>query len=808
MTMGVNRCGRAGGWLAALMVSTALGGMALPGAVLAQQAQAGAVQDRQRAFDIPAQSLVDALPVFGRQAGLQVSAHGEVVQGAHTNGVSGTMTINQALGQLLAGTSISWRLSGSTVILEKIAADGAMRLDPVTVEGRVAAGTIPSAVSEGTASYAARAVTIGKTEQTLREIPQSVSVVTRQRMDDQNLTTVPDALRNAPGVATYGYEGDTAYARGFRMSEQQNGIQRQDRADDVSYDLAIFDRLEVLRGPSGLLSGAGEPGGTINYVRKRPLDHVAASGSVSGGSWDNYRGVADVTGPFNESGTLRGRVVGAYKDGNAFYDVGEEKRQTVYGVLEFDVTPKTTIGLTGIHSQKDLVNFWGLPTYADGSLPGRSSFVGVDKNSKILLDEVGADLKHRFDNDWEAKVSAFRQSQDYNGYGGFGLSTINPLTGLGGVGVGYVETNHVFDGVDTSLSGPVHLFGLKHTLTVGYNWAGYDYLGGSRYDYATYGSINPLTFHDFNLSTDIATKTRTITEQSGVYSVARIKLAEPFTVILGGRLSDYSSKSRKQGVGATGWTKSNAEADGEFTPYGGAVLDVTRQISLYASYADIFVPQTEVDAGGSVLDPRVGWQAETGIKGSFYDGQLTASLAAFRIRDENRATKDPVNVGCDAWGDCWRAAGVLQTQGFEAEIGGSPVLGLDLTAAYTYVDAKYLDDPTNTGSRYGTDVTPKHMLKLWGHYRFDEDTFNGDLAGWSVGAGVVGQSATYTTVVHQDAYAVASAKIGYDINSALSASLNIENLFDEKYLRAVGYTGYYNMYGNPRNATLTLTAKW
>jgi TonB-dependent siderophore receptor len=792
-----------------LLVSTACAVLAAP---LAAGASESSVQLAQAdpvpavRFSIPAQSLDTALTAFADQAGLKLLFSAPEAKGLSTPGLSATLTPAEALNRLLAGSGFVWRFTDSkTVTLEKVAGDGAMTLDPVTVEGSATAGTSPSAVSEGTGSYAARAVTIGKTEQTLREIPQSVSVVTRQRMDDQHLTTVPEALRSATGVSTYGYEGDVAYARGFQMSEQQNGIQRQGRADDVSYDLAIFDRLEVLRGPSGLLSGSGEPGGTVNYVRKRPLDHFAVSGSVSGGSWDNYRGEADVTGPFNESGTLRGRIVGAYKDGDTFYDVGGQKRQTVYGVMEFDATPKTTIGLTAIHAQKDQVNFWGLPTYADGSLPGRSSFVGMDAESKILLDEVGADVKHRFDNDWEAKLSAFRQSQDYGGYGAYGRSTINTTTGLASVAAGYIETNHVFDGVDASLSGPIHLFGLQHTLTVGYNWSGYDYLGGSNYDTTSYTSVNPLTFHDFNLSKNIATKSRTITEQSGVYSVARVKLADPVTVIMGGRLTDYSSKSRREGAAPTSWTKSKAEADGEFTPFGGAVVDVTKQISVYASYADIFVPQSEMDANDNVLDPRIGWQVETGVKGSFYDGQLTASLAAFRIRDQNRATE--AGTGCST-GTCWRAAGELQTQGFEAEIGGSPLPGLDLTAAYTYVDATYLDDPSLTGGRYGANVTPKHLLKLWGHYRFGEELFAGDLAGWSVGAGVVAQSATYTSTIHQDAYAIASAKIGYDINSFLSAHLNIENLFDEKYLRSVGSTGFYNMYGAPRNATLTLTAKW
>jgi TonB-dependent siderophore receptor len=801
-----------GNWTRVLMIGTALSGMAVLRPAVAADLRAASEQVAQgaeaRRFDIAPQPLADALPLFGRQAGLQVTAESSLVAALSSPGVKGGMSVAEALSRLLAGTGLTWRFNGPrTVVLEKAAADGAMTLDPVTVEGSAIAGASPSAVSEGTGSYAARAVTIGKTEQTLREIPQSVSVMTRQQMDDQGMTTLAGALRNAPGVTTSGYEATVARTRGFDMGRQQDGIQRQDTLDTDTYDLAVYDRLEFLRGPSGLLSGSGEPGGAVNMVRKRPLDRFAASGLASAGSWDTYRGVADLAGPLIESGKVRGRIVAAYTDGDTFYDVGRQEKKTAYGALEVDAAPDTTIGLTAIHVDRDYIDSWGLPLYSDGTLPGRSAFVGWDKSTEVRSDEVAVDLKHRFDNDMVFKMSAFRQDYFRSRSSAYSNGTVNAATGLAAMRVWYDETDTIRQGTDTSLFVPVDAFGSRHSLTVGHTWAHQDNLSGSVI--TSLAGINPYTTYNFNVSTDIATKTQSRVQQAGYYGVARLKPAEPVTVILGGRMTDYASKSRvEKGAAATDvWTRNAARADNEFTPYAGVVLDATRQLSVYASYADIFVPQGVYDHTGNVLDPRVGWQVESGIKGSFLDDRLNASLAAFRIRDQNRATATPDAVcGPSGTAICYLAAGTIESQGFEAEVGGSPLPGLDLTAAYTFTDIK----DKNSGARYDQAETPKHLLKLWGHYRFGEGALGGGLAGWSVGAGVLAQSYTYSTyaAVDQDAYWIASAKAGYAINEHFGLDLAADNLFDRTYLRELGRVGWANMYGDPRTITVTLTARW
>ena len=274
--------------------------MAMPMGATAQAQTAG-----QRSFQIAAQPLTEAIMQFGRQSGMQVSADTTLVSGKTSAAVSGNHAPAEALSMLLAGTGLTFRFtSRTTAVLEAAprASSDAVQLGPVKVEGAQGAGVFASSdpgQTERSGSYAPARITLGKSAQSLREIPQSVSVITRDRMNDQNLTTVTEALDQITGVRSFGYERQEQFLiRGYAANAQYNGVPQQEGSDKASSntdDLAFFDRIEVLRGPSGLLTGSGEPGGTINYVRKRPTSELAISGLASVGSWDRYRGELDGT---------------------------------------------------------------------------------------------------------------------------------------------------------------------------------------------------------------------------------------------------------------------------------------------------------------------------------------------------------------------------------------------------------------------------------------------------------------------------------------------------------------------------------
>jgi len=795
------------GALKALTISIALAFGAAPVQVSAQETP---VQ-----ISIPAQSLSNSLIQLGEQASLQIFYLPETVSGLNAPAVAGSLTPDQALRRLLVGTGIEVKRNGNTVSLSKPASGGTTQLAPIMVQGAL------DATTEDTGSYAAEAVTIGKGVQTLREIPQSVSVVTNKQLKDQNITSVAEALNQVPGVTSVNWDNmETFSARGFGMTTQQSGVPLQigDAGYSYSSDIALYDRIEVIKGPSGLLTGTGEPGGSVNLVRKMPRDTFNIAGSLSAGSWNHRRAELDVTGPMNKLGTLRGRAVLAYQTEDKFTGAKDNKDKFLYGVLEYDLTPHTTLSLGASYLERDYTASYGLPLYSDGTGLPRDTYVGFDWPSSHIDKDIYLDLKHDFSNDWQFKTAYNYKESDFNTYIAQAQSAVNPVTGLGNLSAGRTVGGADSHSLDINVSGPIRLFGREHTLVFGYNRSeqkthrfrkpnssvqlqGWDILND--HDFSQYDSL-------FGVDRDSGNEN--LYRQSGVYTSARIKLRDPLTLVVGGRWSDYETKSRNFGTNATPWVTGANKASGEFTPYGGLVWDVNKQVTLYASYADTFVPNSQEDYTGKILEPRVGWQAEVGAKGQFFDGKLNASIAAFRIRDTNRPMVDPNNVGCGPTGtaNCFIASGLIQSQGWEIEVSGSPAPGWDIVGGYTYTQAKNLENvnPDVVGTRYAAGTTPKHLFKLWTQYRFDRRFMNGAMNGWNIGAGVQVFSDTYTTAVHQGGYAVASLKLGYQINPNWDAALTINNMFDRKYYRILGYQAFNNFYGDPRSAMLTVRAKF
>jgi iron complex outermembrane receptor protein/outer membrane receptor for ferric coprogen and ferric-rhodotorulic acid len=290
--------------------------------------------------------------------------------------------------------------------------------------------------------------------------------------------------------------------------------------------------------------------------------------------------------------------------------------------------------------------------------------------------------------------------------------------------------------------------------------------------------------------------------QKGIYAQLRSGLTEDLTLVSGGRFSWFESRYTTQA--ATWDDVSTAKASAEFTPMVGLVYALTPQWSAYASYADIFEPQTATTLDGSILKPIVGANYEVGVKGELMDGKLNTSFALYRIDQKNRAVQDyeagPVCNG----GYCSRAAGKVRSQGFEAEMSGELMRGLQVAAGYTFNSNKYLSDPDREGQTF-SEETPRHLLRLWSEYRLP-----GQLNRLSVGAGVNWQSALTNSIskVRRPSYSVWNARVAYDVTSNWTAALNVNNLFDKVYYEYPGYVENRNNYGAPRSALLTLRGRF
>lgn len=521
---------------------------------------------------------------------------------------------------------------------------------------------------------------------------------------------------------------------------------------------------------------------------------------MSVGSLNNYRETANLTGALNEAGTLRGRVIAINQNRKFFYDKAEENRSQLYGIIEADLSRDTLLTVSASYSRSDSVPFYGLPPNG-GGFP-RSTYLGADWNETRIPKqfETVADIVHTLGNGWKLKGALVYQSSELEAQMGL-ANIISKSTNLASF-YGYkTQQERETIGTEVSASGPFQLWGRTHQATFGATWSRLQSdIGDASTTWSGQNLVNPnISLSAFG-SVDTR-RTETVTDKSSIYGVTRLKLTDPLTLILGGRFSNYDQKTRGTGTAnGSDWVASKARASYEFTPYGGLVWDFHPNLSWYTSYAEIFAPQTQLDRNGATLDPRTGWQVETGLKGEFFEGRLNTALSIFRIRDSNRAMIDYSTTGMCNGGYCSVAGGLQQTQGWEAEVNGRITENWDVGASYVRNDFEVLQAATLVGSNF-SPRTPKQMLRIWNTYRFAG-------TGWNIGGGVTAQSAltdkTVNPILHNPGFAVYSAQVGYRINDKWNLALNVNNLFDRYYTAYMGYAANRWNYGEPRSATLTL----
>ncbi|MBX8469536.1 TonB-dependent siderophore receptor [Pseudomonas sp. RIT778] len=661
--------------------------------------------------------------------------------------------------------------------------------------------------TEGSDSYTTGTMaTATKLPLTLRETPQAVTVITRQRMDDQAMTSINDVVNATPGLFldySNGPGRQSYKARGFDIDNlMYDGIPSGYNGVNVGSqpNLAMFDRVEVVRGATGLVTGAGNPSAAINLVRKRPLAEQRVTLTGAAGTWDNYRGELDASSPLNDSGTLRGRVVTSYHDANSFIDDVDEQHNLFYAVTEADLSDDTTLTL-GFSHQKDRTNyFWGSSMIGlDGhhlDLP-RSYNPGTsweDKDQEI--NTVFAEIRQQLANDWKLQVNANYSEQNALFSGSYQSRWVNNTLART-VYQSKADENQA--GLDAFFSGPFEAFGRSHELVVGASKRIYDL---TTHNYSPYDTNWPINAGkpDF-VHTDNG---REVTTQDGVYLTTRLSLADPLKLILGGRLDWYDYDNR--------------DGDGDYkvtrnvTRYAGLIYELDDHHSVYASYSDIFTPQSNKGTSGNPVKPIVGKNYEVGIKGEYLGGALNASLAVFRVDQENRAVQ--VFVPNCPQSSCYEASGEIRSQGIDFELQGALTDNWQIGGGYTYARTHTIKDaenPQNVNKQFDTD-TPEHLFKLTTGYNFQ-----GPLEKLRVGGNISWQSRMYNDIelldggnyrLKQGAYAVTDLMAGYRVNDNLDLQLNANNIFDRKYYSTIANSVSYggDSYGTPRN--MMLTAKY
>ena len=809
----------------------ALLGWALAGTPAAQAADAPAPRHSAQAYQIASGPLGRALAEVASAAGIALSFDPALTRGRQSPALSGSYTPREALQRLLSGSGLGLvqRPDGSyslqTLAAEPAAAvsvAGEQMLAPVVVTAQAER----SATTEGTGSYTTRSMrTATPLALSPRETPQAVSVITRQQIEDQGLESLSDAVRAAPGltVSKWGGERYRFSSRGFQINNLMvDGLPMEYEEAALSTGaLSMYDRMEVMRGAAGLVEGAGTPGGSINLVRKRPGREFQGSFTASAGSWNNYTGSLDLSGPLNEAGTLRGRTVLSRQDKGSFIDDYKNRRTLFYGIVEADLAPSTTLRVGASYSDENNpgADWNGLGTWPDGSfLPiSRSTRMSPswsfwDKKSRTLF----ADLEHRLDNGWRARLAAAAVDSEMHMLGTYLRSAAigadgQPVFALGGGGYDYERTQRSFN---AQLSGPFSAWGRSHDLALGVShrrsrWS--DVGGSATVDgNFTIGSFNPLNWNAASLPVPTIGefglwRRKADMQQSSAYGMTRLALGEATKLVLGTRL-DWYERNQVQYDGDRAYGITQQKATRNFTPYAGLVHELNRTHSVYGSWTRIFNPQSYNTPGGGTLPPEVGSNLELGVKGEYLDGRLNASAALFQIDLENLPDALPASVCGVGVASCYQSAGKVRSRGVEFELSGEPVRGWQMSASYTYASAKRVAAASgyapigsySVGTRYATNM-PRHLFKLATSYRLP-----GELRRWRVGGSVHVQSSIYSPWnVRQGSYVVAGLQAGYAVNRQLDLSLNLNNLFDRSYYSTIGAQTGSNFFGDPRNLMLT-----
>jgi outer membrane receptor for ferric coprogen and ferric-rhodotorulic acid len=638
------------------------------------------------------------------------------------------------------------------------------------------------------------------------ETPQSISTITRQQLDDFELNTADAALALATGVNVEVLETDRTYytARGFDITNflvDGLGLPFTNGGAEGEMDTAIYERIEVLRGANGLMSSSGNPSATINFVRKRPTTDFQANLGLGGGSWSNYRVDADVSGPLNHAGSVRGRAAAVWQDGDSYLDRYSKKKTVLYGIVEADLSPSTLLS-AGVSYQKNepTGSMWGaLPLYySDGSSTNydSSTSTAADWSYWNTTDKRAfLELEQALGGDWKLKASL--NYRDFESAGDlfyvYGAPVKGSDTGL------YAYPSHYTSQeqqkyANLQANGSFTVAGRRHEAVIGLRWDQTEVDQLSLYGEGIGTDIGSLESWTGNYAKPAFTAGTGVAEfditRKTAYASVRWDLTERLKLITGLNYTQAESTGQTYGV-------IHDYDTSDTSPFVGAVYNFDPNYALYASYAEIFNPQFYVDVNNQVLDPITGSNAELGIKGQWLEGRLNGSLAIFRVKQDNVAAN--ATYSTTTLGYYYTPVDATST-GFEADISGQLGEYAQISAGYTQLSLK--DEAGDNTLSY----VPRRTFKLAGTYRIPQ---------WQqlkVGANMRWQSqvqrtrSSATGITRQGSYAVFGLMAGYDFSPQLSATLNLNNVADRKYISSLYWD--QGLYGAERNWWLSLNYRF
>jgi iron complex outermembrane receptor protein len=613
--------------------------------------------------------------------------------------------------------------------------------------------------------------TATRTDTPIRDIPQSIQVIPRQVLEDQNTQRIQDALQNVSGVSKQGNYGGTD-AGGFNLRGfTQEVTFRNGLRDNTFYsitDVANIDRIEVLKGPASVLFGQAEPGGIINIITKQPLSEPYYSVNFSAGNFDFYRPTIDLSGPLNEDKSLLYRLNLAYQNSDSFRDFNSTERILIAPTLKWEISDRTILNLDFEYLHNEFTFDRGIPSIGDrpADIP-IERFLGYPS-----LDDYGGThyragyrLEHQFSDNLSLRnaffVSSFKEagpSVDNNG------SLIDdrflPKAFYDGEGIreNYTLQTELVGKFSTGKISHQLLFGVDLNRITAYN----NYPGvalpdidifNPNYNVTLPSELDPFLFISRVISL-------------GIYLQDQVTLADNLKLLVGGRL-DFSEQEDIFPLDGD----TSEQSDDAFSPRIGIVYQPIGPLSLYASYSSSFLPTIGLSATNTPFEPQRGNQYEIGVKADITEN-LFATFAAFHLTKSNILTTDPNDPNFSI------QVGEQRSQGIEFDLTGEILPGWNYIAAYAYTDAEVSEDNAiAVGNRLAN--VPENAASLWTTYRIQDGNWQG--LGFGLGLYYVGdRNADLENTAILPNYFRTDAAIFYE-TERWKAGLNFTNLFDETY---------------------------
>ena len=631
-------------------------------------------------------------------------------------------------------------------------------------------------ISDSTAYTTRGAQVAGKTPRALREIPQSVTVFTEQRLRDQAQADVTRVLEWVPGVFNgLASETETSrlYSRGFRLDNLSiDGSLAGTSFWQIPADFSAYDQVEVLRGPNGLFAGggsSGSPAGHINLTRKRPQDTPHVLGEAALGSWQQHRASVDVNRRLLADGSLGVRLIASQANRKYFFRTARRRNTTLYGVAEWQ--PLATLTLTaGADLERRRAIPWttGLPMRGDGTFPGYSRRLStVSPWARWDADTLGffTEAAWQFRDGWKLKAAWNWRREERDWDFGFLSGYVDPIPGSSQMALYQNAQRRLGTSnsrtMDVTLTGSFDWLGRRHDLIAGADWRWEKSRQLTPVEYA-YGSRPTPAYPDNPVPIDPGTLdmrapwrpaiwgrntwSRTPSRTWGAYASLRLRLTDTVSSILGGRLSSYH-------YGGYFNPGRNRVADGAFhksrifTPFAALNWDFSPRASAYVSYTDIFDVYNRYDVHGKMVPPVTGANWELGLKTEWMDKRLTGSAALYQTDRKNQSRRDPgAPYPCPASpisdSYCYIADNRQRVRGIELELAGLVRPGLQIALGATLQRHRYIRNLDNRGQpsedlTWGED-TPRRTFRAWADWRLP-------VAGgaWRLGGGVRANSGYY-----------------------------------------------------------------